>query len=213
MTIRVLIADDHSLVLDGLRAALGLAPDINIVAQARTGHEAVRHAINLRPDVAVMEVALPEVNGIDATHKIRQACPSCKVVILSMYAAAEYVYRALRAGADGYIVKAADSSEVAKAIRAVHTGGRYLSSNITNSILDDIVMGTDLRSPLDKLSLREQQIVRLVVESKTSAEIAKILSLSPKTIDTYRSRLMQKLGVSDLPQLMKFAIRHGLTSV
>ncbi|MGZ5090525.1 MAG: response regulator [Burkholderiales bacterium] len=213
MSIRVLIADDHAIVLDGLRAALGAAPDINIVAQARTGNEAVRRAIDLRPDVAVMEVALPELNGIDATQEIRQACPSCKVVILSMHTAAEYVYRALRAGAGAYVVKAGDSAEVSEAIRAVHAGSRYLSRKITDVVIDDIVTGVDFRSPLDTLSARERQVIQLVVESKTSAEIGKILSLSVKTIDTYRSRLMQKLGVEDLPELVKFAIRHGLTSV
>jgi DNA-binding NarL/FixJ family response regulator len=212
MAIRVLIADVHAIVLDGLRAVLGLVPDISIVAQARNGHEAVRRAIDLRPDVVVMEVLMAGLNGIDATQEIRKACPSCKVVILSVHSEGQYVYSALRAGADGYLVKDAESAEVAAAIRSVHMGTRYLSKRITESIIDDIVAGAELRSPLERLSLRERQIIELVVESKSSARIAEILGLSVKTVDTYRSRMMHKLKVDDVQQLVKFAIRHGLTT-
>jgi DNA-binding NarL/FixJ family response regulator len=212
MAIRVLIADVHAIVLDGLRAVLGPVPDISIVAQARNGHEAVRRAIDLRPDVVVMEVLMAGLNGIDATQEIRKACPSCKVVILSVHSEGQYVYSALRAGADGYLVKDAESAEVAAAIRSVHMGTRYLSKRITESIIDDIVAGAELRSPLERLSSRERQIIELVVESKTSARIAEILGLSVKTVDTYRSRMMHKLKVGDVQQLVKFAIRHGLTT-
>ncbi|MGE0383276.1 MAG: response regulator [Gammaproteobacteria bacterium] len=212
MPIRVLIADDHAIVLEGLRATLASTADIHIVAQVRNGLEVVRRAGELRPDVVMMEVVLPELNGIDATQAIRKTCPSSRVVILSIHSGGEYVYRALRAGADGYVVKDAEPAEIAGAIRAVHSGRRYLSGGVTDFIIEDIVSGEEMRSPLEKLSVRERQILQLVVESRTSADVARLLAISVKTVDTYRSRLMGKLGVKDVQGMVKFAIRYGLTS-
>lgn len=212
MTIRVLIADDHSIVLEGLRATLAGAPDLTIVAQARTGEEAVQRARQLLPDVVVMELELPGLGGDAALHGIRKASPKSRIVILSTRWRSTYIYRALRAGADGYLVKNAEVAEVATAIRAVHMGRRYLSQKITESIIEDVISGTELRVPLAKLTSRERQVLEFVVESKTSAEIAELLELSVKTVDTYRSRLMSKLDVRNVQELVKFAIRHGLAS-
>jgi DNA-binding NarL/FixJ family response regulator len=214
MAIRVLLADDHAVVRDGLRFLLEAGGNITVVGEAADGRQAVRQVQALLPDVVVMDIAMPELNGIEATQQIRQACPSTQVVILSMYATKEHILRALRAGANGYLLKESAGQEVVDAIRAVRAGRRYLSQSIAETVIDDYVherQAPPAQSPLERLSSREREVLQLVVEGKSSTEIAEILYLSPKTVETYRSRLMQKLGLSDLPSLVKFAIQHGLT--
>jgi DNA-binding NarL/FixJ family response regulator len=214
MAIRVLLVDDHAVVRDGLRFLLEAGGNITVVGEAADGRQAVRQVQALLPDVVVMDIAMPELNGIEATEQIRQACPSTQVVILSMYATKEHILRALRAGANGYLLKESAGQEVVDAIRAVRAGRRYLSQSIAETVIDDYVherQAPPAQSPLERLSSREREVLQLVVEGKSSTEIAEILYLSPKTVETYRSRLMQKLGLSDLPSLVKFAIQHGLT--
>ncbi len=167
----------------------------------------------LKPEVVVMDIAMPELSGTDATREIHQTCPGVQIVILSMYATSEHIYQALRAGAKGYLLKESAGAEVVRAVRAVQAGHRYLSQKIADTVLEDYV---DLKtfegrqSPLGALSPREREILHLVVEGKSSAQIAEALFISPKTVETYRSRLMHKLGVSNLPSLVRFAIQHGL---
>jgi DNA-binding NarL/FixJ family response regulator len=205
---RVLLADDHTVVRYGLRALLELS-GMTVVAEAGEGREALRLAEALEPDVAVLDVTMPGLNGIEATSELRERCPRTRVVILSMHSDAERVHRAFAAGASAYLLKGSASEEIVMAIRAVMTGGRYLSRELAGI---DAAGATDgAVSPLDRLSARERQVLQLVVEGHSSAEIAGIVHLSPKSVDTYRSRLMRKLGVSDLPGLVKFAIQHGLT--
>ncbi len=214
MSITVFIADDHAVVRDGLRFMLGVQPDIDVIGDSADGHDAVRQVEKLKPDVVIMDINMPELNGIDATHQIREASPSSQVIILSMYATNEHIFRALQAGVCGYLLKETAGVEVVDAVRTVHAGRRYLSEKISEKMIDDYLRlreDVGARSPLDHLSPREREVLQLVVEGRTSAEIAEILFLSPKTVDTYRSRLMQKLGVHDLPALVKFAIQHGLT--
>jgi DNA-binding NarL/FixJ family response regulator len=212
--ITVLLADDHAVVRDGLRSLLEAQPDISVIGGAANGHEAVRRATQLCPDVVVMDIAMPELNGIEAAWRIRELCPSAQVVILSMHSTTEHVFRSLQAGARGYLLKEVAGMEVVNAVRAVHAGRRYLSQEISDRLIDDYVRqgeAVEAKSPLARLSPREREVLQLVVEGKSSAEIASILFLSPKTVDTYRSRLMRKLGIDDLPSLVKFAIQHGLT--
>jgi len=212
--IRVFLADDHAVVRDGLRLLLEAQPDIKVVGDAANGWDAVRRVARLRPDVAILDIAMPELNGIEATQQIREVCPSTQVVILSMHSTSEHVFHALQAGARGYLLKESAGIEVVNAVRAVHVGRRYLSQKISDRVIDDYVRqreAVEARSPLARLSPREREILQLVVEGKSSAEIAGLLYLSPKTVETYRSRLMRKLGISDLPRLVKFAIQHGLT--
>lgn len=214
MSITVLLADDHAVVRDGLRSMLEAHDDIEVIGDAANGHDAVGQAAQLRPDIAIVDIAMPGLNGIDVTRKILKVCPSAKVIILSMYSATEYILRALQAGALGYVLKESAGVEVISAIRAVHAGHRYLSEKILGMVVEDYLYQSEIvraESPLARLSLREREVLQLVVEGKSSAEIAQILHVSPKTVDTHRSRLVKKLDVSDLTGLIKFSIRHGLT--
>ena len=214
MSITVFLADDHAVVRDGLRSLLEAQPDINVIGDAANGRETVRRVVQLSPDVAIIDIAMPELNGIEAAQEIGEVCPSTQIIILSMHSTNEHVFRALQAGAQGYLLKESAGIEVIKAIRAVHTGRRYLSQDISDQLIDDYVrqrQTTEAKSPLARLSLREREVLQLVVEGKSSAEIADDLSLSAKTVETYRTRLMRKLGINDLPTLVRFAIQHGLT--
>jgi DNA-binding NarL/FixJ family response regulator len=214
MSITVFLADDHAVVRDGLRVLLEAQPDIRVIGDAADGRETVRRVARLCPDVVILDIAMPELNGIEAGREIAQVCPSTQVIFLSMHSTTEHIFRALQAGARGYLLKESAGIEVVNAVRAVHAGSRYLSQKISDSLIDDYVhqrQAAEAQSPLARLSPRERQVLQLVVEGKPSAEIAGILSLSLKTVETYRSRLMHKLGISDLPSLVKFAIQHGLT--
>jgi len=211
--ISVLLADDHAVVRDGLRALLEAQTDIEVVGDAANGREVLRLAQQLHPDVVVMDIAMPELNGVEATQQMHDAYPSTQVLILSMHSTTEHIFRALQAGARGYLLKDSAGAEVADAVRVVHAGRRYLSQKIAATVIDDYIAERHRASPLESLSSRERQILQLVAEGKSSAEIAAILFLSPKTVDTYRSRLMHKLDIGDLPSLVKFAIQHGITQL
>ena len=216
MTITVFLADDHAVFREGLQFLLEAQGDIKVIGDAANGREAVRQVVQLCPDVVIMDVAMSVLNGVEATRQIRALCPQTQVVVLSMYYTTEHVFQALDAGASGYLPKESACIEVVNAIRAVCAGHRYLSQEISDKVIDDYVRqraASDTQTPLERLSPREREILQLVVEGRSSAEIAGELSLSPKTIETYRSRMMHKLGISDLPSLVKFAIMNGLTSL
>jgi len=216
MTITVFLADDHAVVRDGLRFLLDAQPDITVIGDANNGLETVRLVEQLCPDVIVMDIAMPELNGIEATQKICAACSTTQVIILSMYSTDEHIIRALQAGARGYLLKESAGIEVVNAVRAVHTNHRYLSQKLSEKMIDDycrLLKSTKPQNPLACLSPREREVLVLVVEGKSSADIASALSLSIKTVNTYRSRLMHKLGISNLPELVKFAIQNGLIQI
>jgi DNA-binding NarL/FixJ family response regulator len=214
MSIAIFLADDHVVVREGLRLLLETQPDFEVIGEAGNGREAVRKIVQDRPDIAIVDIAMPELNGFEATQQICESCPETQVIILSMHSSSGHIARALRAGARGYILKSSVGAELVDAVRAVQAGQRYLSQKVSNHIIDDYLKqmeAGEVASPLNRLSPREREILQLVVEGKSSAQIATILSLSPNTVDTYRSRLMQKLGLEDIPSLVKFAIQHGLT--
>jgi DNA-binding NarL/FixJ family response regulator len=212
MPVSVMLADDHAVVRDGLRALLEGGNDLQVVGVAGNGREAVAEALRLRPDIVIMDIAMPELDGVEATRRIVERSPETRVLILSMYLSAEHIYRALQAGALGYVLKESAGEEVVDAIRALRAGKRYLSHRITETVIDDYLReGTNV-SPLDSLSLRERDVLQLVVEGRTNAAIAQALSLSPKTVETYRARIMKKLKVRDTVELVKFSMRHGLIS-
>jgi len=210
--ISVILADDHPIVRDGLCFLLNAQKDIKVVGTAVNGIEAVELATKLRPDVAVMDIAMPLLNGIEATQQICSTCPETKVAILSIHFTSIHIQRALQAGAMGYLLKESAGEEVVEAIRAVYNGQRYLSKKIAESVVEDYVRRTG-DDVLEGLSPRERQVLQLIAEGKTSSDAAKLLYLSVKTVETYRSRLMQKLGLKDMASLVKFAIQHGIISL
>ncbi|MBW2122688.1 MAG: response regulator transcription factor [Deltaproteobacteria bacterium] len=216
MAIKVLLADDHTIVRNGIRLLLEMEDDIRVVGEAGSGREVVAQVRKVCPDVVIMDIEMPELNGIDAIERVLESCPSCAVVVLSMHSTSEHILRALKAGARGYIVKEAAGKELVHSVRTVSLGRRYLCQqimeNLVGTCLDERGPARS-EAPVEKLSLREREILQLVVEGKTSAEIAGILYISQKTVETYRSRMMRKLEISDVPNLVKFALRHGLTSL
>lgn len=205
--IRVLLADDHIVMRDGLRALLNTAPDMEVVDSVGDGRQAVRQARATKPDIVIMDLGMPEMNGVEATRLLAERDPEVRVIILSMHSSAEHVHRALAAGAAGYVLKEAAAGEVLDAVRTVRAGRRYLSRSLRDAERPE-PLRTD--GPLDSLSSRERQVLQLVAEGRSSLEIAAIVHLSPKTVETYRSRLMKKLGLNDIPALVKFALQQGL---
>jgi DNA-binding NarL/FixJ family response regulator len=212
MPIRILIADDHGIVAEGLKHLIEAQSDMEVVALVGDGREAVQQAREVQPDVVLMDLSMPELNGADATRAILERDPKCRVIVLSMYAQREYVRRALKAGAAGYVVKRSAAKEVVEAIRAVHAGQRYLSPRVADVVLEDY---TDDKQDdlLSRLSAREREVLQLLAEGRTGAQIAERLSLSQKTVETYRARLVEKLGIRDLAGLVRFAIQRGLVSL
>jgi DNA-binding NarL/FixJ family response regulator len=214
MNITVLIADDHAIVRDGLRYLLEAQGNIKVIGEASNGREAIKKVKELHPDVVIMDIVMAELNGIEATQQICKENRSARVVMLSMQSSTEPILRSLKAGASGYVLKESAGRELVHAIYSVNEGKRYLSSKVSDQMVEAYLnSGEGLQDPLSVLSLREREVLQLVVESKTSAEIADMLFLSIKTVKTYRSRLMAKLGIEDIPTLIKFAIQHGLTSI
>jgi DNA-binding NarL/FixJ family response regulator len=215
VAVRVFLADDHTIVREGLRLLLEAQGDLNVVGEAADGRETVRLVRQMCPDVVVMDIAMPGLDGIHATKEIRRASLDTEVVILSIYSSSEHIFQALRAGARGYLLKESAGKEVVEAVRSVHAHRRYLCRQITETVIDDYIRKYEklpAKSPLESLSPREREILRLIVDGKPNTEIARILSLSIKTVETYKSRLMEKLNIRDLASLIKFAIRQGLTS-
>jgi len=213
MAIKVLIADDHGVVAEGLRFVVEAQADMEVIACIQDSREAVRRSIEMRPDVVLIDHAMPLLNGSEATHLIRERCPETRVIVLSMYSNRVHVLGALRAGATGYVVKKSAAKEVVEAIRAVYKGERYLSKELADSVIDEVVDKTGLKSPLERLSSRERQVLQMLAEGHAVAHIAVTLSLSPKTVETYRARMMEKLDIHDFATLVKFAIQHGVTSL
>lgn len=212
MTITVFLADDHTVVRQGLEYILNAEPDIRVVGHAEDGRAAVDQVVSVSPDVAVMDIGMPHMSGVEATRRVREACPGTQVVVLSMHSTKEHVSRALRAGARGYVVKECAGEELVEAVRAVHAGQSHLSQRVSGTLLDSFLGDGDEADdePLACLSDREREVFHMVLQGKTSVEIGEILSVSPKTVETYRHRINQKLGVSGPVELARFAARHDL---
>jgi DNA-binding NarL/FixJ family response regulator len=209
MATRVLIADDHGVVAEGLRFVVEAQKDMEVIACVQDSREAVRLAVEMRPDVVLIDHAMPVLNGAEATRRIRGRCPATHVIVLSMYSNLAHVVGALQAGASGYVVKKSAAKEVVEAIRAVHRGERYLSNELANSVIDQVVH--KISDPLERLSSREREVLQMLAEGHLVPHIASTLSLSPKTVETYRHRLMEKLEIDDFASLVKFAIQRGIT--
>ncbi len=208
--IRVLLADDHDLVRAGFRSLLQNFQGVQVVGEAADGKEALRLVETLKPDLVIMDIAMPELNGLDATARIAKEFPGVHVLILSMHANEEYARRALRAGALGYLLKRASTAELELAVRAVARGEPFLTPAISKHLLADFVRSAEPVSPLDQLSPRQRQVLQLIAEGYSRKEIADKLSISPKSFDVYRSEIMQLLNIQDNAGLVRFAIQSGL---
>jgi DNA-binding NarL/FixJ family response regulator len=210
-SIRVLLADDHTLVLAGLRGLVTKLAGVEVVGEAADGHETLRLAQTLRPDIVLLDIGMPGLNGLEVAQRLNQFDPAIRVVILSMHVSEEYVLRALRAGAAGYLLKDSAVAELELAIRAVARGETYLSPPVSKRVVDDYVSRTGgVADPLAALTPRQREILQLVAEGHTSKDIAQRLGLSYRTIETHRNQLMKRLGVTDLTGLVRFAMRAGL---
>jgi two-component system response regulator NreC len=206
--IRILLADDHAVVRQGFKMILGAQPDMEIVGEAGNGREAVELAEKLRPDVVVMDVAMPELNGIEATRRLSAAAPRSRVVALSMHKDSVYVREILRAGARGYLLKDSPAPDLLAAVRAVAAGEGFLSPAVSDAVLSDY--RRHVTNPLDLLTSREREVLQMLAEGKTNKEIAAILNLSVYTVDAHRGRIMEKLNLHSINELVRFAVRNGL---
>ncbi len=211
--IRILLADDHDLVRAGLRSLLQNFQGVQVVGEAADGQQALRLVESLKPDLVLMDISMPELNGLEATARIANEYPDVRVVILSMHANEEYARRALRAGALGYLLKRASTAELELAVRAVARGEPYLTPAISKHLLADFARESRATSPLDQLSPRQREVLQLIAEGYSRKEIAEKLSISVKSFDTYRSEIMQQLGIGDNAGLVRFAIQSGLVSL
>jgi DNA-binding NarL/FixJ family response regulator len=205
---RILLCDDHAVVRQGFKMILSAQADMEIVGEAANGREAVSLAEELRPDVVVMDVAMPELNGIEATRRLVAANAHAKVIALSMHKDSVYVREILRAGARGYLLKDSGAGDLVTAIRAVAGGESYLSPSVSNAVLDDY--RKHVTNPIDLLSSREREVLQMLAEGKTNKEIAVVLNLSVYTVDAHRGRIMEKLNLHSINELVRFAVRNGL---
>ncbi len=212
--IRVVIADDHAVVLAGLRAVLRAAGDLEVVAEAADGRAAIDAVVRERPDLLLLDLSMPGLNGVEALRRVRELAPATRVVVLSMHAAPEYVRPALRAGAAGYLVKGPGLEDLVRALRAVAAGERFLGPEARRVVEADALDGGAARpvDDLERLTAREREVLQLVAEGLTNREIAERLGVAPKTVDTHRTRLMQKLDLHDTAALTRYALRRGLIS-
>ena len=213
MSIRIILVDDHALVREGIARLLDGQQDMRVIASFGAGRDAIRYAEREEADVAVLDVAMPDLNGIEVARGLQDASPETRIVMLSMHADVEYVHRALLAGAQGYVLKDCAGRVLLEAVRAVHAGRRYICEQVGPQALEQYARERGIGDPLDRLSAREREVLQHTVEGRTIVETAERLQLSPKSVETYRSRLMSKLEIEDIPALVKFAIRYGITTV
>lgn len=211
--IRVLVADDHALVRAGIRALLQALPDIEVVAEAGDGREILPLIETHHPDVVLMDIAMPGMNGLEAAARVARDCPAVRVVILSMHASEEYVLQALRAGAGGYLLKDAATPELELAIRAVARGETYLSPRVSKHVVAEYIQRVAGEAgPLELLTPRQREVLQLLAEGRTTKEIAQRLDISVKTVETHRAQLMARLDIHDVAGLVRYAVRVGLVS-
>ena len=210
--LRLLLGDDHTLVRHGLRKILEERPNWQVVSEVGDGREAVREAIAHKPDVAIIDVAMPLLNGIDATQQIVRRVPETRVLMLSMHSDDPYVTRAFQAGATGYLLKDSAGKDLLKAVESVAAGRPFFSPGIERLMLDDYVRRAGVTDRFETLSEREREIFQLIAEGRSSKEVAAVLSISPATVETHRARILQKLDIHSVAELVLFAVRRGVVS-
>jgi len=207
-TIKILLADDHTIVRQGLKLILASQPDMSVVGEASNGREVVELASKLRPDIILLDVAMPELNGIEATRRMMEANPRVRILVLSMHKEAVYVREILKAGARGYLLKDVIDAELLNAVRAVARGDGYVSPAVSGALLSDYRQ--NVTDPADLLTKREREVLQLIAEGKTNKEVATHLNLSVYTVDSHRGKIMEKLNLHSTGELVRFAIKHGL---
>ncbi len=213
--LRLLLGDDHTLVRQGMRKILEERPDWEVVAEVGDGREAIRQAVALRPDVAIIDVGMPLLNGIDATQQIVKRAPETRVLVLSMHSDEAYVTRALQAGATGYMLKDSAGNDLLKGVESVANRQAFFSPAIARLMLDDYVRrvsGTGVADRYETLSAREREIFQLIAEARTNKEVAELLEISPATVETHRARILQKLDIHNTAELVLYAVRRGVIS-
>ena len=213
MPIRILLADDHALVRAGIRALLQKIAGVQVIGEAENGLEALELIKKFKPDIALLDIAMPELDGLAVAARVTAECPEVRVIMLSMHSDQEYVMRALRAGAKGYLLKGARISELELAVTAVARGETYLSPAAAVHLVDDVIQRANGESrPLDRLTQRQRQVLQLIAEGRTRKQIAQALKISAKTVDTFRAQLMEELDIHDVAGLVRFALGVGLIS-
>lgn len=210
---RVVIADDHAIVREGIRALLTAAPDVKVEGEARTGREAIDLAVSLQPDVILMDIAMPDLGGLEATIEIRRLVPSVRVVVLSQYGDREYVQRFLKAGVSGYILKSSAGADLLAAIRAVVRGGLALDPAVARDALQNGSEGEATADLYDALTDREKQVLKLVAEGRSNKDVAALLNISVKTAMSHREHLMEKLRLHNRTELVRYALKRGVIRV
>jgi DNA-binding NarL/FixJ family response regulator len=214
--IRVILAEDHTIVRKGLRALLESAADIEVVAEAANGRMVLDLVADMRPDVVVMDITMPLLNGLEATRQLKQQYPDLKIVILTMHSDEEYVFQSLRAGVDGYLIKQTAPNELVKAIQAAHQGDSYMSPTISKKVIAEYIRQAEKGfepSSLERLTRREREVLQLVAEGHSMGQIAGLLCISDKTARVHRSHLMSKLDLHNTAELTLYAVRHGVISL
>jgi len=213
---RVLLAEDHTIVRKGLRSLLDKETGIKVVEEAEDGREAILKAEELYPDVVVMDIAMPGLNGLEATRQIKKRFPDIKIIILTMHANEEYILQSLKAGASGYLIKKAAPAELISAINAVHKGNSFLSPSISRTVIDEYVRRSKEISEgeegFEQLTVREREVLQLIAEGRKTREIAELLYISIKTVETHRAHIMNKLDIHSTAELTRYAIRKGIIS-
>jgi DNA-binding NarL/FixJ family response regulator len=211
--IRVLVADDHTIVRQGLVGILKASEDVEVVAEAADGYEAVEKALKTKPDIVVLDISMPRLNGLEAARRVHDALPATRILVLTMHDDEEYVLKMVRAGASGYLLKEGAASELIAGIRALKAGKAYFGPHASKALAEAYQRNEPVpEDPYGRLTNREREVFQLVVEGRTNAQIADLLCISPKTVDNHRTRLMEKLGVHGTAELVRYAAKHGLLS-
>ncbi len=211
--IKILVVDDHAILRDGIRALLGLHNDIEIVGEVSEGRQAIEKVQELMPDVVVMDIVMPGMDGLEATRRIRKKHPTVKILMLTQHDNREYILPAIKAGAAGYVPKRALGSELVSAIRAVHRGESFLYPSAAAALIQDYLQQAEEEEPYDRLTAREREILKLIADGHTSRKIAEMLVLSVKTVLGHRAKMMEKLNLHNRTDLIKYAMRKGLVSM
>ena len=216
-TIKIILADDHTLIRSGLKALLSFSPEFEVIGEAEDGLSAIRQVEEKKPDILILDLSMPNMSGIDCIKEIRSRGLICNILILTMYDDEEYIKEVMRAGADGYLLKKSADSELIEAIHKIYHGKKYLNESISQTLIDSLLRSaptqSDMTDPYILLSIREREVLRYLAKGFTNSEIAEILSLSPKTIDTYRSRIMNKLNIKKKSELVNYAMQHRLFNI